>query len=214
RAAYEIARREKGTLHTEGEQGDLHPEEQLELPYLPDPLAAGVVFFDLPGMPPGDAFVVKFGDLSWSNARPFRLVLAEGSGAPQWDETTHVLRVELPQSASAVIRAASLFGDDLSIMGVLDWCAQSLTAAQFDVVLDAAERGDNWFITPSQDLTLVHATQQPLAEPIIQELQIQRQPRATFITLFGIVELHAQSTEKVDLLASWTEWIDDPALPG
>ena len=52
RAAYELARREKGSLETgapDDSQRDLHPEEQLALPYLPDPLAAGVVFFGLPG---------------------------------------------------------------------------------------------------------------------------------------------------------------------
>jgi hypothetical protein len=63
-----------------------HPEAQLVLPYLPDPLAAGAAFVNLPGVAPGAVFTVPF-TVTWPNERPFRIVLAEGAGAPVLTET-------------------------------------------------------------------------------------------------------------------------------
>ena len=69
RDAYEVARREKGSFDDpdapgaqvvalpspDGAPGGryvLHQVDQLELPYLPDPLATGAIFWGLPGVPP------------------------------------------------------------------------------------------------------------------------------------------------------------------
>ena len=75
--AYEVARREKGSFDdpdapgalvveiptADGAPGGryvLHTVDQLELPYLPDPLATGVIFWGLPGVPAGEAYELPF----------------------------------------------------------------------------------------------------------------------------------------------------------
>ena len=217
RAAYELARREKGSLETgapDEPQRDLHPEEQLELPYLPDPFAKGAVFFGLPGHPPGEPFVVQFDGARWDEAKPFRLQLAGGSGAPTWDSATRVLTIRLPQAVTTTVRVASLFGGDVGMMGILEWCERSLTANQIDRVVGTMKANRCWLITPWHTLQLVHAVQQPLTEPVCDQLEANRDFGVTVADLFGLVRIHPPSTEKVDLLAEWAEDVDDPAQPG
>src|SRR5260370_20695334 len=75
------------------------PDKQITLPYLPDPFAAGAAFSNLPGMPAGAVKMVPFTG-TWPDTKPFRLVLDEGSGAPQFSENAmeRVLRVQLPKA--------------------------------------------------------------------------------------------------------------------
>jgi hypothetical protein len=217
RAAYELARREKGSLETGAAgdpQRDVHPEAQLELPYLPDPFARGAVFFGLPGQPPDKPLVVEFDGASWHEAPPFRIQLAEGSGAPEWDAVSRVLTVRLRQATHAIVRVASRFGGDLSVMGMLDWCERSLTATELEPVVRAMKENRSWLITPWHELRLVHAVQQPLQQPAWKDLQSDRFIGSTVADLFGLVHIHPQSTEKVDVLAEWGEDVDDPRQPG
>jgi hypothetical protein len=67
-----------------------------------------------------------------------------------------------------------------------------------------------WPLTPFRELTLVHACQQPLLDPVITALTASRDPGATGAALSGQVQLDVASTAKVELLASWT----DPPVPG
>jgi len=96
------------------------------LPYLPDPLARAAAFRNLPGTSgttigraapgagaaqpmtyepipdaqprPGTATIVECGGRSdWQQVRPFRLALADGSGAPVWDPAAALLTVSLPK---------------------------------------------------------------------------------------------------------------------
>jgi len=96
------------------------------LPYLPDVLARGAALRDLPGTPegslafvapgpggpvpipypnlidanprPGSATLVSFGEPGdWQKLQPFRLALADGAGAPDWDPQGRVLTVHMPK---------------------------------------------------------------------------------------------------------------------
>jgi hypothetical protein len=95
--------------------------------------------------------------------------------------------------------------------------------------------GGNELMTPSRTLTLVHAVQQPLRHPIFLQLPVVHQPKHpifasalrnlfTPITawrshnshdtvLLGGLEIHGQSSAKIDLEARWLEVTDDPSLP-
>jgi hypothetical protein len=205
-AAYEVARREKGSLK------DIHPEDQLELPYLPDPLAVGALFLGLPGT--ADPLPVRFDADPWYAARPLRLRLVAGAGAPKWDATNRVLTVLLPQAATARIRVCSLFEGDLGLMGILRWCEQELAGEELDRVVQAAKENRCWLLTPWHDVELVHAVQQPLAEPTWLRFEVTRGWDQPSVDLLGEVELDVPSTHKVDLLAEWSETVDDLARPG
>ena len=196
----------------------IHTEDQLVLPYLPDPWATGVVFQGLPGLAPGALLSIKFGGAVWHDATPFRLRLVEGDDPPDppaWDEATRVLTVQLPKAHIARVRVSSLFDADLlEWMGLWQWLREA--AERGDVPgdhLDELERGilesRHWMFTPFRELTLVHAVQQPLEEPQPQRLEVERLPGSTVAQLFGAVSLHVPSTSKIDILAEWREARDD-----
>jgi hypothetical protein len=227
-AAYEVARKEKGSLDDPSLPGVevvelggdiqrqryvVHHEETLELPYLPDPLAAGAVFFELPGLPPGEPLRIDFPPGAALSRAPVRLRLIGGEAPPSWEPDERVLVVSLPPASTATVRVASLFDGDLATMGLLDWCAQTLPAAEFDRVLRAAEENRSWLVTPWHRLTLVHAVQRPLDRPRFEEFRSSRHLGDTFLDTTAVLDIHAQSTDKIDLKAAWTESVDDLTAP-
>ena len=209
-SVYDLALREAGALT------EVHAEEQLVLPYLPDPWAIGVVFRGLPGQGPDDRLPIQFDGPVWHAAQAFRLRLVEGDGAPAWDDQARVLSVFLPKSGIARVRASALFSASLDSMGLWEWLREALDAGTItgDRMAEL-ERGilesRHWMFTPFRELTLVHAVQQPLMEPA-PVLEIDRSIGSTAAYLRGEIFLHAPSTSKVDILASWTEPRDDPTL--
>ncbi|MCO6449391.1 MAG: fibronectin type III domain-containing protein [Caldilineales bacterium] len=193
----------------------IHSEEQLITPYLPDPWAVGVVLRGLPGVPMGQDTVVRFGGNAWHEATPFRIRIAEGEGASVWDDATRVLTVLMPASAQMTVRVCSLFGGDLEQAALWRWLLEAmeqgkLDAAGFDTLSEMIKESRHWMVTPFRNLTLVHAVQQPLAQPSLQ-MEAERWQGATRASLRGEVDLHAPSTAKLDLLAAWKETRDDPS---
>ncbi|MER5796188.1 hypothetical protein [Streptomyces sp. NPDC001980] len=208
----------------------LHTGEQVELPYLPDPLSTGAVFLDLPGMPEGQPFPVPWDGDVWHRPRSLRLRLAEGTAPPRFDEASRVLTVSLPKGAVATVRVCSRIDFDEHIMGVAGWCRKrqesaprlaregegegaarrAAAARRTDDVLALAAASRHWMFTPWQELTLVHAVQQPLKTPVLSLVQpvpptTLRPLGATAEHLSGAIALDEASTDRVDLIAEWTE---------
>ena len=125
--------------------------DSFELPYLPDPLARGAAFRDLPastsptrtiidgsgpttstlpGAAPrsGSATLVRYEDSAgWPEITPFRVVLREGENPPHWHETKRVLEVFLPKAAVASTQLSSYIDlTDLASMGVWEWLRESV----------------------------------------------------------------------------------------
>ena len=226
--AYEVARREKGSFDDpdapgaevveiatpDGAPGGryvLHAVDRLELPYLPDPLAVGVLFWGLPGTPPGEPYALPFDadDGTWWRARPLRLELAGGEGPPTWDSGARVLTVRLPPAATARVRMASRLSS-LGLMGMLRWCEQELAGDDLDRVVGAMKDNRCWLTTPWHDLELVHAVQHPLKVPQPAAFEVFRSSGQTSADVAGTYLVDGRSTEKVDLDATWTEPVDDP----
>jgi hypothetical protein len=137
-----------------GQDGDVPvaPDAQLVLPYLPDVLARGAAFRDLPGAPEGTIGTVNdeghliyrpadvlrtgsvtqigFGSASaWPAVQPFRLLLREGSQRPAWDAKRRVLTVALPKGEVAEVALSCCFHrPDLDLLGVWDWVRQEVDA--------------------------------------------------------------------------------------
>ena len=217
---YEIARREKGTLaelDSDPDNPQRYPviaAEQFELPYLPDPWAVGAMFFDLPGVAPGEPFAVSFDAADWHRPAPLRLRLVEGDGPPRWDPATRVVTVALGQATTASARVCSLFGGALEQMGIFGWCRDTLAPDAFDEVVRAAVDNACWLLTPWHDLAFVHAVQQPLEAPELVEFEVTRGGEATFANVYGVVATHPPSTERIDLVGAWSEPVDDLAEDG
>lgn len=194
----------------------VHTEEQLILPYLPDPWASGVVFKGLPGFT-GELFFIEFDRYPWYDVKPFRLRIVEGSLVPKWDEINRVLTIYLPKATKADIRVSSMSGGNLEEMGLLQWVKEDKTwwndANRFALEKDILN-GRPWMFTPYREITLVHAVQQPLDFPSQPTLQIKaREPEETEAYLFGNIYVHIPSTSKVDILAEWEEGVDDITKP-
>lgn len=183
------------------------------LPYLPDPLARSAALRDLPGAPetsrgdvasgaliygvsagpspqPGSVTEIAFGtDSDWRAFKPFRLVLAEGSARPDWDEAARELMVFLPKGTTAVVPLSSGCDDKgAELSAIWQWLREYVAdMAGADARPDAGSAGDwlataasrindggFWMWTPPVLLTLVSAVQQPIGHPRFEALSVQR----------------------------------------
>ncbi|MCL7491601.1 peptidoglycan-binding protein [Streptomyces sp. MCA2] len=208
----------------------LHTGERVELPYLPDPLSSGAVFLDLPGMPDGEPFPVSWDGEVWHRPRSLRLRLAEGTAPPRFDEASRVLTVSLPKGVVATVRVCSRIDFDEKVMGMAGWCreqedsvprlasetegeaaARRAAEAQLtDDTLALAAASRHWMFTPWQELTLVHAVQRPMKSPVLTlpPTTVPRAAGATAEHLIGSVALDEGTTDRIDLIAEWTEVTD------
>jgi len=193
------------------------PGAQLTLPYLPDPFAPGAAFATLPGAAAGSVTKVPFSGV-WPNTMPFRLVLDEGSGSPQFTETAteRVLRVYLPKAEIITVAMSCFLTDDpttkpanmLSTMKI--WSLiEAANPPKLADLRTLALNGGHWMLTPPRLLTLVHAVQQPLIEPEFQDLQATKMLGQTFATLTDQFPISGKSTIKLDIQAAWTDLVDD-----
>jgi hypothetical protein len=220
----------------------IHKEEELLLPYLPDPIGRGAAFRSLPGVissgtPDLDKIIDPGLDLNvikvpyyagppetpeWYDALPFRIKIVERPGSiagnscdetfdntydpPEWKDC--VLTVFLAKAQVARVRySCYLDKDDLELMGIWKWLKTSPEKVKLERY---ALSGSHWMLTPYRELVLVHAVQQPLCEPTIPVLAaIKNKIGDTFATIEGDFHLSVKSTGKVDLLANWTEPVDD-----
>ncbi len=218
----------------------IHKEEDMELPYLPDPISRGASFSKLPGIDYYtdsnpvrisnhtlglNALKIPF-NLDWPNSTPFRIRIEERQGKmsdgkceetfnnpeqPKW--INDILTLYLGKAQETTIRYSCYFNEeDLEKMGMWKWLKNSL---KNNDLKKYALAGCHWMLTPYRELTLVHAVQQPLCEPEFSLLySLKAKIGDTFSHIEGEVHLNSSSTEKIDLLAQWTEPVDDLADPG
>ena len=193
------------------------PGPQLTIPYLPDPFAPGAAFATLPGTAPGSVFQVQFTG-TWPNTTPFRLMLDEGGGPPEFTETAteRVLRVHLGKAEVVTVAMSCFLTDDptarpanmLSTMKI--WSLiEAANPANLADLRTLALNGGHWMLTPPRLLTLVHAVQQPLLEPQFQNLQAGKVLGQTFATLTDEFPIDGKSTIKVDIQSTWQDPVDD-----
>ncbi|MEJ2008201.1 MAG: hypothetical protein P8Z30_08615 [Acidobacteriota bacterium] len=197
-------------------------ESKLEVPYLPDPLSHGMsmVLLDKDGNVAGTVPSVSFypQGADWPQARPFFVKVVEGQGktAWSWDESSRTLTVQLPKAEVAKFELSSYLGSgqtgnrNQSLLGVWNWVQQA-RPNNLAMMRTAVEQGRFWMLTPSRELVLVHAVQQPLIAPAFHHLSPNRHLGETFTYIVEdkAMRIDGKSTLKVDVLASWQEPIDD-----
>lgn len=164
----------------------------------------------------------------WPDSRGLRIALAErpedlddppcavtfpDGGAPEWDEEERVLTFFVPKGHIVRLRYSSFVHPDfVRTFGVVHWAS---TASEGQFVMEMAMAGCHWMLTPYRTLTLVHATQQPVCEPELVRMIVQRPLGAHYADLIcRTVRLHGPSTGKFEIEADWEEWVDDLEKPG
>jgi hypothetical protein len=224
----------------------IHFEENLRLPYLPDPCARGAALFHLPGvngkngyidhgtlvykgaggqviLPPaasdqlGYVTKIDFGAAGdWPELHPFRLQLDEPSGTadqlPGWDPNARVLKVRLAPGETRTVSLSSYPAkEDVLLFGLYSWWSapqewgSSSAGAE---ILSAAQHGALGMLSPARKLMLVHAVQKPVALKAASDnkpLGIRRYLDDPIAYFSGTFRIHAASTAKIDLSATWKE---------
>jgi len=206
---------------------------QLDIDYLADPMAAGVIFtmktdtrhetpwkkdesrrfsfhFDEPVT---DGNVDRpFTIDQWRSPRSLKIRLVEGSGAPSWEGRVFI--IPLAKASVVEVEFASYWrpSDIDKISGLLPSVAKGSEA---DKVLQTAKRGRHWMFSPWRTLRLVHAVQQPMKAPQFNRLLLsaQRNFDDTQARIVSFIEVHGASTDRVDVDAEWTEMTDDLSKP-
>ena len=185
--------------------------DDLAMPYLPDPLSAGTSFTTLPGAAPTRA---QAWPGTWPDRKPIRIrivdggLTTDGQKAVDWAPADRLLTVFLRQAEMVTVRLSSFPIDGgLDVMGIWNLMPAAVRAAQLAI----AKAGLHWMITPSQDLTIVHAVEKPLTSPVVSvdDAGVRRFQGETFAVLEGRIDNHAKSTGRLDLDAVWTEPVDD-----
>ena len=214
----------------------IHGEEQLVLPYLPDPMAEGAAIQGIPRLDHDwlpelekvinsnfNLYVVKVPfDMDWPDAKSFRLRLAERNGKMNGSSCSESFFDDETQKAQwdAEHRELSIYlakaeKVTLRYSSFLRLGHENLFALwdwlknnkNFTIYLHA---GALWLITPHRKLELVHAVQQPLCEPRLGNDVITKKTAIgqTRVDIRGTASLNAWSTEKIDLHGIWEEWDD------
>jgi hypothetical protein len=198
---------------------EIVPEEEFTLPYLPEPLSKGAAFHGLSR--DGEAVCTVTFDGIWPDKRPFRILIEEGDALPDCISQTRVLRVQLKKAQILKVRLSSHLDlnnhlNDLNLFGIWSWIKEAnQTASEQDAAL-----GRVWALTPTRELLLIHAVQQPLREPVFssspaepQLAIIDRKIGNTYADLGGEIHFDAHSSGKIDLIGEWSEIIDDVLRP-
>jgi hypothetical protein len=222
----------------------IHTEASLATPYLPDPLAAAVALRGLPGVftaavidatdgvrsvhIPGTEEYVLIVPLAgtWPKVQGFRLVVVEHPDELAFDGCTPgaALPVRLPDWKGGSDRVLTVYLRKGEIAHVryasalrprfVDHVAMAQLAATPVKVAIQSVLGVHWMVTPDRPLALVHATQQPVCEPVFERLNVLRGGGETWSEIRRTqVRYHARSTAKLEVLAEWYEWLDDPTQP-
>jgi hypothetical protein len=197
----------------------IHDVDQPVLPYLADPLAAGVslVFPDagadhrleFPWSVEGLRLDYR-GD--WPEFRPYRLVL-ESAEELEGRVDGNAIRIALPPGTQLRLRTSSaLDRSQLELLGL--WRTRPEEYRTHDEIAEAAADGWLWWLTPFDEVRLVHAVPRPIEAPRAIGLEPSRHPDDTGNGLQGVVDLHGPSTGRVDLEASWNEPLDDLTADG
>lgn len=221
-SAYSLITSREGFLK---EDKQPYPEQSiLTIPYLPDPLARGASFsFTWNDKPIGSLELFDFyGSKQWPDARSVRIQVLETAGDVAEAENAQasvkrtsddLITVFVPKSGVVKVRYSSFVGEEESkLLGIAEWVENKYSGKAVEVE-KSSKQGLHWMVTPSREIVIVHALQQPLKPPKFEKLVSEKWYGATYALLHGKALLHGPSTERFELRAQWSEPLDDPLLP-
>ena len=204
-------------------QDKIYSADSFTVKYLPDPAAAGIAFFLADGyenthtqsFKPQHVRYIPSGKGAsadaWLDPFPITIRLLEGEAASQWDGKS-TLTFYLPKGHRAKIRYSSIWEADN--LQKLSGIRHHLSLEKdFMTAREHLEAGRHWMVSPSREIELVHAVQQPLTEPELQDTAADRGYNDTPAWIKMKIKVHGQSTGKVDIEAKWEDWDDNPLKP-
>jgi hypothetical protein len=222
--SWRLIRDHRGELPEQDAAGEIHA------PYLPDPMVRQAVLV-LPGGA-GSVAMPAFDALPWGArrrelARSCGLVVCRGRDEVRARVRGRKVVVEVPRGRVLKIRlAARLSPADVAMLAPYEWLAGTTPGLEasrspkgpspLSRVVDVAARGNAPSIAPSREITIVHATQRPLAEPRFGKARIL--PRALDATSAVLADegfrFDAPSSGRIDVYARWEDPVDDPNHDG
>ncbi len=228
---YNIITSHEGLYQQDEENKEkIYQPSEVEIIYLPDPMAAGVALFLAEGcetthsqdfnarmfsffsndeLKPNQTNSVDKPD-DWYNAQHIRIRLEEGPQDARWDAGKRQLTVYLPKGLRTRIKFSTFWREkDLKQLSAIWQLVKKDNPGNMSELEKLAFSGQHWMVSPSREMELVHALQQPLEEPVIQTLLPDRDFSDTTADINLKFKVHGESTEKVELQARWTEQLDD-----
>ncbi len=178
------------------------------VPFLPDPLARGAVLtvvvpdtqqsFNIDFSPPSGA--------AWPDYRPFGLEVTAGPAfGASVDADRRVITFTLtPADDVTVSLGTTCAAGDVPLLGMPQLFQGTPDAGQ-------VAAGAYWSVSPKVNLQLTYAVQLPLATPELQGLYLNRDAGDTVAPIIGNLAWSPKSTVEVDIVAAWSEPVDDSA---
>lgn len=206
---------------------------KLTVPWLPDPLSAGISFNSFPDTPIWHAWEGG----PWPNFLPMRLLLDGGAygssvthtyvGGTDTDSATQT--VSLPPGWAIQVNVSSMIAPGtptigtgvhvgpmggLYSLGVWQWIAAQLSPSELSDYEAMAEDGQMWMLSPFKTMRFVHACLVPQLAPAFVNPIANRQSGSTKAAIFDpAFVLDTPSTGSILVTAKWTDPIDDPSQP-
>jgi len=217
-----VGREKNGEFFQDPKSGNplfVPPGPASDVPYYPDPLAYRAQLILLDPLTTAAAirpFPFYRGSIEaeWPRAERFFVMVVPGARRQQigtrWI-AGDTLEIALPPGREATLRVSSQFSgsNTARLMALVDLAS---TEPQFNLAMIAA--GSHHMITPAEELHLVHAVKQPLDTPTVSTTPRARAGDSTTAPLQFDVLVDDKSTGRIEIIADWSETIDDVAQPG
>ncbi len=208
-----IAGRESRVIPTEVVTGGVHvvPSDPGAVPYLPDPLADGLLIRGGPKRGATYDAEVSLGYRgNWPNVEVAQITARSArAGRNRTVVAGDKISVELEPGRVAHLRVShSLTNDGLRLMDLWRRGSRNGNAQR-------ARKGAYWMLTPDRVLTVVHAVQRPVSAPEFvvspagKRWRASRDAGASAAQLSGFLTVDAPSTDSVDIFGSRTYAVDD-----
>jgi hypothetical protein len=179
----------------------VHDTDRMVTPYLADPMAGGISIIGLPGH--DGPVVVPATGRGWPDVVPTRLVvrprLQGETITTRISADGQLLELELPPAVKAQVELACAV--DPTVLDQIDFGGHAAAALLDGTAIQRCAR---------QPVTIVHAVEQPLADPTLA-VPVQQStpaPDATSVDVKATIGYHPASTGEVHLLAEWTDVVD------
>ena len=208
----------------------VYQESEVEVIYLPDPMGAGISLFlaedcenthsqdfdprmfsffsndELTGKDTN----IKIGD-DWHSGKSIRIRLEEGETGTKWNASERMLTIFMPKGRRTRLKFSTWWReDDIEQISAIWQLLKDENPGNLKDLKALAINGKHWMISPSRELELVHAVQQPVKAPDIEKMRSTREYGETSAFIHTHIAVHGNSTLKIDLQSNWKEPIDLP----
>lgn len=197
-----------------------------QTPWFPDPMSWGVAMLGLPT--DTGPTVRQWAGGPWPTLEPMLLQLVAGAVAghsytPASADAAAFETVTLPPAAVYDVRLSTALDPDgsvtnpatnLSTFGVWQWIAAGAPPSKLAQYVTEGNQGQLWLLTPYATLRMIHAVRLPQMDPGFVAPKVTRSigDHTAQITDKSFA-VDARSTTSLDVQATWTDPIDDPANP-